>query len=285
MADVIMGNTELGSTKQALIASLVQKELAFKAVLTGAVSDVSVYAQPGMKSIDFPKLSSFTVTNRTEGVAGEATALTSANDTLLLDKNAYVSWIIDSVTALQSNIPAQMESAKRAAASLSRFVDSAIIAEMRTAASFFSNVGADADATYADLLEMVLKLEEADADMAQACFVVSPKQKSVLMGLNEFKSSDYFAPQNVMRGQIGMILGVPVITHNGLAQKETFLFEKSALCVGFQQNAAYGEESEIKYGVGAVRAAVQQLFGVKALQLGQKGAASGKSPLIIGLND
>ena len=285
MADVIMGNTELGSTKQALIASLVQKELAFKAVLTGAVSDVSVYAQPGMKSIDFPKLSSFTVTNRVEGVAGEATALTSANDTLLLDKNAYVSWIIDAMTAIQSNIPAQMESAKRAAAAMARYVDSAIIAELRTAASHFQNVGADVDATYANLLNMVLKLEEADADLAQAAFIVSPKQKSVLMGLNEFKSSDYFAPQNVMRGQIGMILGVPVITHNGLAQKEVFLFEKSAVAIGFQKNAAYGEQDEIQYGVGAKRAAVDQLFGVKALQLAQKGAAAGKSPLIVGLND
>jgi N4-gp56 family major capsid protein len=285
MADVIMGNTELGSTKQELIASLVQKELAFQAVLAGSVAtDVSVYAQPGMKSIDFPKLTSFTVVNRTEGVAGEAAALTSSNDTLLLDKNAYVSWLIDAMTAIQSNIPAQMESAKRAAAAMARYVDAQLIAEMRSAASFFVNTGSDVDVAYANLLALVLKLEEADANMADARFIVSPKQKSVLLGLNEFKSNDFYA-QNVLKGQIGMILGIPVIVHNGLAQKELFLVEKSGLAIGFQKNAAYGEESDIKYGVGAVRAAVDQLFGVKAMQLAQKGAASGKSPLIVGLND
>ena len=45
------------------------------------------------------------------------------------------------------------------------------------------------------------------------------------------------------------------------------------------------EQPANEYGVGAVRVAMDQLFGVKAMQTGLKGAAAGKSPLIIGLND
>lgn len=285
MADVITANTQLGATKQDLIASLVQKELAFKAVLTGAVTDVSVYAAPGSKSISFPKLTSFTATARTEGTLGEAVALTASVDQLLLNDNAYVSWIIDSITSIQANIPAQIVSAQRAAAAMSRYVDNALIVAIRAAAASFINVGADADVTYANLLNLVLKIEEADGDLGQSVFLVSPKQKSVLLGLNEFKSSEYYGAPNALKGQIGMILGVPVVAHNGLAQKEVFLMEKSSMAIGFQKSAAYGEQDEIQYGVGSKRAAVEQLFGVKAMQTGLKGAAAGKSPLIVGLND
>jgi hypothetical protein len=134
MSDLITANTELGSTKESLIASVVQKELAFQAKLTPFFTDLSSLATPGYDRISVPKLSSFTVIDRTEGVYGDASQLTASVDTMLLDKNAYVSWIIDSMTAVQSNIPAQLEFAKRAAAAQARYVDSAIIAELGSVA-------------------------------------------------------------------------------------------------------------------------------------------------------
>ena len=67
MADVITGDTQLGATKQELIASLVQKELASMAVLMPTISSVSGFAIPGAKSISFPRLANFTAVNRTEG--------------------------------------------------------------------------------------------------------------------------------------------------------------------------------------------------------------------------
>ena len=285
MSDLITGNTEIGGTKQALIASLVQKELAFQAKLTPFFTDLSSLAVPGATSIAVPKLSSFTVVDRAEGVYGDSSQLTSANDVLSLDKNAYVSWIIDSMTALQSNIPAQLEFARRAAAAQARYVDEQIISEVRSVSHAFINVGTDADVSYANILTMIKELEENDANMSDCVWLVSPQQKQAVFALAEFKNQYQFGQATLPAGVIGTIMGCPVVLHNGLAGKEMFLAEKSGLAYAFQKNASYGEQPEIGYGVGAMKAAIDQLFGVKGMQLGQKGAASGKSPLIIGLND
>lgn len=276
----VIGNTEIGNTKQELIAKIVQKELAFKAYLTNLITDVSVSAQAGAKQISFPKLTSFTVSSRTEGSAGVPQTITSSLDSLLLDQNAYVSWIIDAFTAKQSNIEAQLESAKRASSAMARFVDNKIIAEIRSVCTHFQNVGADVDATYANMINMMLRLEEANGEVAQSAWIVSPKQKSVLLTLDEFKRADVYGQSSIPSGMIGEILGAKVFVHSGLAQKELFLVEKSGVAIGFQKNAEYGEESDIDYGVGAKKCAVDMYFGVKGQQL-----TAGKSALVFGLND
>lgn len=285
MADAIAGNTELGSTKQALISSLVQKELAFNAVLKNTIMDVSPFAVAGALSIAFPKLTSFTVVNRTEGAQGDATALTASLDTLALDVKAYVAYIIDAVTKKQANINVEMEYAKFAAAAQGRYVDSQIITALSSGAASFENVGADVDVTYANLLSMRKKLMQSDAVMSNCSIIASPAQESILFGLDEFKRADVYGQGNIPTGVIGSILGMPIYVHNGLADKELFMYEKSGLAIGFQSAAAMSAQGANEYGVGAERVAVDQLFGIKALQTGLKGAAAGKSPLIRGLND
>jgi hypothetical protein len=240
---------------------------------------------PGYDRISVPKLSSFTVIDRAEGAYGDASQLTAAVDTMLLDKNAYVSWIIDSMTAVQSNIPAQLEFAKRAAAAQARYVDSAIISELGSVAHAFINVGTDANVTYANLLTMVRELEENEANIADCVWLVSPAQKEALFGISEIKAAQNFGQSVLPGGVIGTFLGIPIVMHSGLVSSQVYLAEKSGLAFAFQKNASYGEQDEIGYGVGAKKAAIDQLFGVKGMQLGQKGAASGKSPLVIGLND
>jgi len=285
MPDVYMGNTQLGDTKATLISSLVQRELAFAAILRGAVTDVSNFALPGAKEIKFPKLSSFTVANRSEGVLGETTAVTASSDLLALNFNAYVSWAIDAFTARQSSIDSQLESIKLASQAMGRYVDEQIIAKMVASAASFINVGTDADTTYANLVDMRKNLLKADAILGQCAIVCSPAQEAAIMKLTEFKDASVYGQANIPRGVVGQILGMPVYIHNGLLDKQLFMFEKSAVAIGFQKEAQYGEESFLELGVGAQRCAVDQYFGLAAMQTGLKGAASGKSPLIVGLND
>jgi hypothetical protein len=286
MADAYMANTELGATKAVLISSLVQRELAFNAMLRGTVTDVSNFAVPGVKQISFPKLTSFSVSERTEGALGETTAITASVDTMNLDINAYVSYAIDAFTARQSSIDGQMQSLKLAAASMGRYVDEKIIAKLASSAASFINVGADVDVTYANLVAMRKTLLKADALLANCQIVCSPAQEAVIMQLTEFKdASVYGANAVVPNGVVGKILGMPVYVHNGLADKQLFMYEKSAIAIGFQKEAEYGEESFLQLGVGAKRIAVDQYFGLVGQQLALKGAAAGKSPLIVGLND
>jgi hypothetical protein len=285
MADVITGNTELGLTKQELIAALVQRELEFNAKLLPYFTNVSAYAQPGMKAISFPKLTGFTVEERVEGAVGSAQALTATVDKLDLNINAYIAWIIDAQTALQSNINAEMEYAKKAAAAHGRFVDSKIITLLGTAAASFENVGADADVAYDDLVEMQKKYLDAEGMVEEGAWLISHAQNKAMISLTEFKDVSAFGEMVIRDGYVKQLLGMPVVVHSGLAAKQLFLAGKEAIAVGFQKSPSMGEQPELQYGVGAKRVAIDQLFGLKAMQTGLKGAAAGKSPLILGLND
>lgn len=287
MADDIMANTELGATKQELIANLVQKELAFQAKLTQFFTNVSAYAVAGAKSISFPKLSSFTVGERVEGTAGEATAITATLDTLLLNINAYLSWVIDAMTLKQANIPAQLESAKRAASAQARYVDTKIITALLTYCGFFVNAysATPEDVDYDDYLAMSQKMEEKHQNMSDCVWLISPAQKAATLKLDEFKRADVYGTGNIPSGVVGWILGAPVVVHSGLPAKQVLLAHRESIAYGFQAQAQYGEQDAIEYGVGAKKAAIDQLFGVVGLQQGQGGATAGKSPLIVGLND
>jgi len=285
MADAFMGDTELGATKSVLISSLVQRELAFNSVLRNYVTDVSNFAVKGVKQISFPKLSSFTVIDRAEGVVGEATALTATVDTMNLDFNAYVSWIVDSFTAQQTTIEGQMEAIKLAAAAQARYIDAQIIVKLAAIAASFTNVGSDVNVTYAGLLNLRKLILQADGNLSNTVIVASPAQEAVIMGLTEFKDASVFGQATIPRGVVGMILGMPVVVHNGLADKQLFMFDKSGIALGMQKEAQYGEQPYIELGVGAKRSAIDQAFGLVGLQLALKGAAAGKSPLVLGLND
>jgi len=285
MADVITGNTELGATKQDLITALIQRELAFKAKLLPYFTDVSSFAVPGSKSIGFPKLTSFTVVDRVEAAAGDATALTSTLDTMDLNFNAYISYIIDSMTKKQSNINVEMAFAKAAAAAHARYLDAQIIVALAGGAASFINVGADVNVTYANLTTMQESYLTADGQTEEGVWLVSIQQNKELIGLSEFKDVSAFGEMVIREGYINRLLGMPVVLHNGLAGKQMFLAAKESLAYGFQSAPAMDEQKANEYGVGATRVAVDQLFGIKALQTGLKGAASGKSPLILGLND
>lgn len=285
MSDAYIADTELAATKAVYISNLVQRELAAAAILRGTITDVSAYAQAGLKTISFPKLTSFTVGNRTEGVLGETQAITSAVDDLSLSFNSYVSWGIDAFTAKQSRIDAQVESIKRASAAMGRYVDSQIIVKLAAICSDFRNTGSDVDATYANLLAMRKYLLQKDAMLNMCSIIASPAQEAVLLSLDEFKRFDYAGQSSIHNGIVGQILGMPVYVSNLLADKQLFMYEKSACVIGFQKEAEYGEQSFIELGVGAKRAAVDMYFGLAGQQLAVHGAASGKSPLVAGLND
>ncbi len=279
MADLITGNTQLSAVKQDLIASVVQKELAFQAKLAPYFTDVSMFAAPGAKQISFPRLSSFTVIDRASGVAGDASQLTASVDTLLLDINAYVAWIIDSSDAVQSAIPAQLEFAKRAAAAHGRYVDTQIITELEAVGVPTTTAG---NLTAAVVLEMQETLLENDADASGLALFIAPAQRTILLQISEFKSAEvYGGAAMIPSGVVGSLYGMPVVVHNGLTAQQYFMAEKTGLAYGFQMGPSYSEQMSNEYGSQAKRAVLDQLFGVEGMQKGLKGVLSTQSPLVI----
>lgn len=261
------------ATKNDLIVALVQKELKFSALLAGLVTDVSQFAVKGNKTVEFPKLTSFTVANRAFGAAGVESVISETTDSLALSENAYLSYIIDTSSAIQSSINWEMETAKRAASAHGRNIDAKILATLN---SVGTAVGVAGNITKAIVIEMRKQLKKANADMNQVVLVVAADQEAVLLNIDEFTRTDMYGSQVIMSGMIGRLYGIPVIVHNGLADGEYFMFEKSGVAFAMQKAPAIGEAPAIEYGTSSVKRAMDCLFGVCGLQL-----TAGVSPLVI----
>jgi len=271
----VTGNTQLGPTKQDLIAAAVQRELRERSFLTGLVTDVSGFAGKGMKSISFPRLSSFTVEERASAAAGSLQTLQSSVDKLDLDISAYVSWLVDANDDVQSTIDFQVEAAMFAAAAHGRFVDDKIIGELLLRASLSVNGATAADITRDHVLEMRRYLIENNADMSRVALVIPPSQEEAMLKIAEFSRAEVYGQAVIPAGVIGRVYGVPVMIHNspelddaGEEFKQAIMFEQSGLAIGFQRSPSFDEQKAIEYGTGAQRQALDQLFGVKGMQLG-----------------
>ena len=109
MADLITGLPEVDATRQELVAAMVQRELKAQAIVASSVMDVSQFAEPGSKTIKFPKATSFNVEKKLSGSAASAQALTYTTDDLPLDQHAVIQWIIEKRASLQSRVNLEME--------------------------------------------------------------------------------------------------------------------------------------------------------------------------------
>lgn len=277
MADLITGNTQLTATKNDVITALVQKELKFQSKLLPYVLDVSMFAVKGAKSISFPKFSSFTVVNRTSGAQGDASQLTATADQMTLDFRAYIAYIVDSTDEVQSSVEVQSLYAQRAAGAHARFVDSQLIASAVAAAGL--DVGA-APITRDFILDMREFIASNDGNLAQTVLVVPPDQETEMLKITEFTQAQVYGGAVIPSGVIGSVYGIPVVIHNGMSAGSALMFDKDGLSVGFQLGPNMSEQGANEFGSQAKRVAIDQLFGVKALQLGEKGLLATQSPLI-----
>lgn len=281
MADLIHGNTQLGPTKMDVITALVQKELKFKAKLAPFFTDVSKFAVKGAKTISFPKLGSFTVTERASGVAGDASLINATTDTLALNIPAYIAYIIDSNDSVQSTLEFESEAAKRAGSAHARYLDQKIITELVSAAGF--NAAAAGNIAIADILDMREFLVGNEAEVENTVLVIGPDQEKAMLQIAEFTRQDIYGSSNVPAGVIGKVYGIQVLVHNAMTAGQAIMAEKSALCYGFQLAPNASEQMANQYGSQAKRVAIDQLFGVKGVQIDQSGLyapAAGKSGLI-----
>lgn len=260
----VTGNTQLGATKQDIISALVQRELKFGAKLLGTVTDVSVFAQKGMKSIAFPKATSFTVENRASAAAGTIQSLTYSTDVLNLDYHAYVGWTIDSADLYQSNVEVQAEYVKYASSAHARQLDEAVLTILDASSGYQQAAGID----QTKILNARKWLTKNQADLQNSFIVVNPDDEAALLAIAEFVRADAYGSSNIPNGVIGRIYGMNVLVHSKPTLAKSFIYTKDAIAFGLQKGAQYDEQKNIQYGTGAMLAAVDQLYGHKALQLG-----------------
>ena len=278
MADVAFGNTQVGPTKQELVAAVVQRELIEAAKVAPRCLDVSRFSVEGAQTIDFPKAGSLTIINRAEGVQGDAAVIPYTVDTLPLSFNAYVAWIVDYKSKVQSAIDVQLDLAARAARAHAEYLDLQIIAELEAAGDATTTAGA---ISYAITLEMMERFHTRNGNVAQASLLVGPSSWSTLLNIDEFKRAEVYGSATIPTGVIGKIHGVDVIMSSKVTGSSYYLFDKEAICFGLQAGPSYSEQGANEFGSQAKRAVLDQIFGVKALFVGQEGAGATESALII----
>lgn len=278
MADVLIASAQTAATKMALIVDMAQKELVAKAIFSSYFTDVSSFAQKGMKSIGFPKLSSFVVGERASGTTLDAQAISSSVETLLLDTPAYIKWIIDPNDAIQSTLNWELETVSRASGAHGRYFDGKIRAKVIADAAEVAAIG---DISRDNVLEMREYLKKNEADMNNVTLFVAATELTNLLKIDEFSRADVYGSPVTQTGMLGRVFGINVVETNSLSDGEFFMAEKGAIAYGFQKAPAYGEQDELDFGVGCKKRALDSLYGCKSLQIGEAFAAPTKSALMI----
>jgi hypothetical protein len=279
MADLIHGaGGELNATKQDLIAALVQRELKFSAKLSPYFTDVSSFAVKGAKTISFPKLSSFTATNRAAGAAGDAAVISSTVDTLDLNQTPYLAWIVDPNENVESVLDFELAAAQRAASAHGRFVDNAIITELETVGVATTTAGAISKSI---ILEMRASYIKRFGMISDSVLIVSPDDEAVLLAINDFVHAELYGSAVIPNGVIGRLYGIQVVVHEALVANQYYLAGKDGLAYGFQRSPTLSSQGANEFGAGAMRTALEQKFGVKGLQLGQAGVGPTLSALVV----
>lgn len=283
-----MAANNLVNTKADVIAALVLRELKEKASLLPLLGDYSSLASKGAKTIELPKLSSFSVQDRAFGVAAtENAALTDSTDVISLNKNKIVLFGYDSHDEVQSSIDYMATAIARASSAHGRQINSDILAAWSSVAGLNINGGTPADITIDDILDMREFLMSNFGDMSTAKLVIAADQEKAMLKLPEFSRYDYRGngASPIVNGMIGSVYGVPVIINQQTGAQQAYMVCPEGSGFAFQKAPAVAEQQEIKYGTGGKLVAVDVLYGVGGLLLGEGSAAVGKSPLIAKLKD
>jgi N4-gp56 family major capsid protein len=273
MADVLTTATTVDATRMEFIVEMVQRELAAAAKVRPLITDVSQWAVKGNKSIEFPKASSFTVIERADGVAVDAAALTYTTDKLDLNINASVQWLLEKKADIQSRLMLLQANIQRAASAHARAVDTKIIQALFDGAAGANDVSYTPLTIENNLLDVVEKMDEANVPEEGRILLFRPEQKKLLLGIeNLIQTNRYGSSEPILKGEIGMAYGLKFVMSNNTSADFVdgvmLGFHKESAAIGFQLDPLFDEESDIKYGAGAKRYALDQLYGVKVLQGG-----------------
>jgi len=278
----VTGNTELGATKQDVVSALVSRLLIPKVNLLPTVTDVSVFAKRGMKSVSFPKAGKFTAALRPSATAGTPQTAAFATDKLDLDKPAYISFIVDDNDAYQSSVDVKSAYIERSVEGHAEFVDQQILSILDTASGYQQAAGID----QTKILNARKWLLKNKARLNDLTMLVNCDDESLLLAIPEFVRADAYGSSNIPSGVVGKIYGINVKLHQDETITKSFIYSKEAIAFALQKGAAYGEETDIDYGVGTLKVAIDQLFGLKAMRLTEGldsagvALAAGKSPFI-----
>lgn len=259
------GNTELTATKNALIVSLVQRELIDKAVVMPSIYDASAFAVKGAKSISVPRAGSFAVEDRATTVEAAQVVVTYATDTITLDQMSTVAWRVDPQDEIESTVDLDVDLVQRAARAQAKNFDTQVIAGLEADSTATTTAGA---ITKAIFLEMRQALLSANADSSQLSFLAGPDSETALLSIAEFVQADLYGSAIIPNGVLGRLYGVPVLVSNGVAANRFYMYDKDGYGFAIQKALSLDERAAPELGTGARLKVMDMKWGHDKLQNG-----------------
>jgi N4-gp56 family major capsid protein len=277
MANANMGITEVTATAKAEISNLIQSFLIQESIFFSKVSDFSVLAVRGSKSIAVPRSAGFAAVldkaENTSSVLDDTN--TYAVDTINLNKHKYIQFLLEDYADTQSSVAIAQDSLMKAAKMIALQLDKDIITELKAA----SAAAPDHLIKYIDVATNVIARGDILAARAllvnqninpRECYIaVSPEKEGQLLNISDFiDASKYGSNEPIQGGVIGKIYGMPVLIHSGLTANETLVWHPTA--VGLAIQAAARVQSVYDLKELGTRYCIDTIYGVETLDSGKR---------------
>lgn len=276
MAEI--GATEVGATRQDLVAGLVQEVLKQKSILMPTVTDYSRFAVPGSKSVLIPKRTQFSAADKAENTNLSAQEITFTGDTINFDKHKAIYAKLEDIAGLQSNVDVRSEIIREMAAELALQVDKDIIVELKQV----SAAGPDHLLDYADTVGDTIAL----TDISEArrllknqkltfmddnyYMVISPDKEKEMLDIDNFISVEkYGSREALLNGEIGRVFGFKVLCHTELTATEALFYHSSHVGMAMQANPSF--ETDRDLAAVSEEFLLNQIYGMSVLDSGVRG--------------
>jgi len=257
---------------QNTVAQMVQITLLKNTVLRGLFADMSQFATPGSKQVQFPRITdNFTVQNLNGGIKADATSLVYETDNLDLDQENNISWIIRRFDQAKSQVQLLEAAINQATRKHAIAVDEKVYDVMSTSV-VAGNVLTPGALTQAKITEMIQAADEARMPKEGRAFVFSNASYADLIAINSFvdaSANGRNAP--IATGNIGTLYGIPVFQSDVVttgAAAESWLVHRDAIAIAFGAQPMLESQPDIAFGSGSRRWSMDQMFGVKGLNEG-----------------
>lgn len=271
-----IGITEAGSTRQALVSSIVQEVIAEKAQLLPLVTDYSAQAQPGSQSLGIPRRDTFSAATKAENTAVTNSEMTFSVDTLSFS-HKYVSAKIEDIARVQSSVDIPGEVVREIGEAMAREADALILAQLKLGSTAAPdhilpyNDATNDDIELADITNArsLLRSQGVMFNDENNYLLVSPEQEAFLLGIDGLiDASKYGSELTIQSGEVGKVFGFRVVVSDLLAADESIFFHKSAVGFASQMNFKLEYQRDLEnladHYVGS------GLMGAKVLQAGKR---------------
>lgn len=281
-------NADVVNVREALVAEVVQRELAASAKLSGLFNDYSALVGAGGSSeIKIPRASSFSVLDRDNATPTEGTAshLTFDFDKIILNKNKYVYYVIPGQVEIDAKPSYELTAAERAASAHGRSIDVSYIDALWTGADEAKDIDFQSGVT--DFESTILSMIEA-ADVANMpddgnrFIIIKPQERKLALGVANFVQADRYGDRTpLVSGELGQVYGCRfvVLNQNGVdthavqggafGNGKMMLVHRESVGIAFNRMPIHDSEKAIRYGAGSMAHTWDVNYGIAALQNGE----------------